>query len=95
MGLYHPLDGITNPKFKLLHFLTFFCREKKELAFNRDWCCHLALCLRLILFHLLVARQFRQFWPDIIDLDGEPNKGGKIQGSLTEGEGIVQLTSFY
>jgi len=22
MGLYHPLDGITNLKYKLLHFLT-------------------------------------------------------------------------
>jgi hypothetical protein len=22
MGLYHPLDGVTNPKYKLLHLLT-------------------------------------------------------------------------
>ncbi len=30
MGLYHPLDGITNPKYKLLRFLTtiFLQREK-------------------------------------------------------------------
>jgi hypothetical protein len=51
--LYHPLDGITNPKYKLLHFLTanFFCKEKKALAFNRDRFCH--LCLWLILFHLI------------------------------------------
>jgi hypothetical protein len=27
-----------------------FCKEKKALAFNRDRCCHLALCLQLILF---------------------------------------------
>ncbi len=28
-----------------------FYKEKKALAFNRDRCCPLALCLRLILFH--------------------------------------------
>ncbi len=53
MGHDHPLDGITNPKYKLLHFLTteVFCKEKKALAFYRDRCCHLVLCLQLILFH--------------------------------------------
>ncbi len=52
IGLYHPLDGTTNHKYKLMHFLTtkyFFCNDKKTLAFNRDRCCHLALCLQLIL----------------------------------------------
>jgi len=36
IGLYHSLDGITNPKYKLLYSLTtkFFCKEKKALAFN-------------------------------------------------------------
>jgi hypothetical protein len=31
MGLDHPLDGVTNPKYKLLHFLTtkiFLQREE-------------------------------------------------------------------
>ncbi len=28
-----------------------FYKEKKALAFNRDRLCHVALCLRLILFH--------------------------------------------
>ena len=53
MGLDHSLDGGTNPKYKLLCFLTanFFGKEKKALAFNPDRCCHLALCLWLILFH--------------------------------------------
>jgi len=62
IGLYHPLDGITDPKYKLLHFLTtnFFCKEKKAIAFNRDRCCHLALCLRLILFHFAARMHFRQ-----------------------------------
>jgi hypothetical protein len=34
--LHHPLAGINNPKFMLLHFLTAksFCKEKKALAFN-------------------------------------------------------------
>ncbi len=51
--LYHAPKGITNPKNKFMHFLTvnFFCKEKKAQAFNRDRCCHLALCLHLILFH--------------------------------------------
>ncbi len=52
IGLHHPLDGVTNPEYKLLHFiqLTFFCKKKRALAFNWDRCCHLALCLWLILF---------------------------------------------
>ena len=54
MGLHHPLDGVTNYEYKLLCFIqltNFFCKKKRALAFNRDRCCHLALCLRLILFH--------------------------------------------
>jgi hypothetical protein len=53
IGLYHPLDGVTNLKYKLLHFLTtiFFCKSKRVIAFKWDRCCHLALCLHLILFH--------------------------------------------
>jgi len=59
IGLYDPLDGITNPKYKLLHFLaTIFCKEKKALAFYRDKCCHLALCLQLILFHCNRSQNF-------------------------------------
>jgi hypothetical protein len=47
IGLHHPLDAITNPKYKLLMFiqLTISCKKKSALAFNRDRCCHLALCL--------------------------------------------------
>ncbi len=54
IGLHHPLDGVTNPEYKLLHFIQltkFFGKEEKALAFNWDRCCHLALCLQLILFH--------------------------------------------
>ncbi len=53
IGLYHPLDGTTNLKYTLLCFLTSNKKisDKKALAFNRDRCCHLAVCLRLILFH--------------------------------------------
>ncbi len=29
----------------------FFYKEKKALAFNWDRCCHLSICLQLILFH--------------------------------------------
>jgi len=56
MRLCHPPDGSTSPKYKLLCFITtknFFCKEKNTLAFNRDRCCHLVLCLRLIPFHCL------------------------------------------
>ncbi len=56
IGLHHPLDGVTNPKYKLMCFIQltkFFCKEKKTLAFNQDRCCHLTLCLRLILFHFV------------------------------------------
>jgi hypothetical protein len=58
MRLYHPLDGIANANNKLLRFLAnkfFGGKEKRALTFNRDRCCHLALCLRLILFHYLNA----------------------------------------
>ncbi len=56
MGLHHPLDGVTNPEYKLLPFIQltkFFCKEKKALAFNWDRRCHLMLRLRFILFHCL------------------------------------------
>ncbi len=53
MGLYHPLDGDTQLKYKLLGFLTPNKQNSKikALAFNWDRCCHLVLCLQLILFH--------------------------------------------
>jgi len=53
IGLYHPLNGITNLKYKLMCFLTINKKISKRnaLAFNWDRCCHLALCLRLIVFH--------------------------------------------
>ncbi len=53
MRLCHPPDGSTTPKYKLLCFITTknFCKEKNTLAFNRDKCCHLVLCLRLTPFH--------------------------------------------
>jgi hypothetical protein len=33
------------------HTTNIFCKKKTALAFNWDSCYHLALCLRLILFH--------------------------------------------
>jgi hypothetical protein len=53
-GLYRTLDGISNVKNKLLCFLTpdkKISKRKALLAFNWDRCCHLELCLGLILFH--------------------------------------------
>jgi hypothetical protein len=52
IGLYHRLNGNTNLKYKLLCFLTPNKKisKRKALAFNWDRCCHLALCLWLILF---------------------------------------------
>jgi hypothetical protein len=44
----------TSPKYKLLCFKlenNLFCQIKNALAFNRDTCCHLVLCLRLLPFH--------------------------------------------
>ncbi len=52
----HPPDGSTSPKYKLLCFKLenhLFCQIKNALAFNRDTCCHLVLCLRLLPFHWL------------------------------------------
>jgi hypothetical protein len=53
MRLRHPPDGSTSLKYKFLCFITTKknCKEKNTLAFNRDRCCHLVLCLRLIPFH--------------------------------------------
>jgi hypothetical protein len=69
IGLYHPIDGVTSLKYKLLCSITtnFFQKERKALAFNRDRCCHLALCLWLILFHcnFCYARKLR---PQIVTL---------------------------
>ncbi len=50
----HPPDDSTSPKYKLLCFKlenNLFCQIKNALAFNRDMCCHLVLCLRLLPFH--------------------------------------------
>jgi hypothetical protein len=57
MALYQPLDGDTNLKYKLLCFFTPNKKisKRKALALNRDGCCHLALCLQLILLHCLVG----------------------------------------
>jgi hypothetical protein len=55
--VYNPVNGVSNPKYKLLCFLTNFCEEKKALAFNRDRFCHLALFLRLILLSSIVPRK--------------------------------------
>ncbi len=72
IGLHHPLDGVTNPENKLCFIqLAIFCKEKKALAFNRDSCCHLALCLRLILFHLLGSSWTN--WKHFYDLDNSWN----------------------
>ncbi len=51
-GLCHPLDSVTNLKYKLLYFLTPNKKKskRKALAFNWDRCCRLAICLWLILF---------------------------------------------
>ncbi len=39
IGLYLPLDGITNPKYKLLCFLTtIFCQDRKALWFTIKQC---------------------------------------------------------
>jgi hypothetical protein len=57
MRLCQPPDGNTSPKYKLLHFFInndFFYQETNELAFNRDTCCHLVICLRLIASHCKV-----------------------------------------
>ncbi len=50
--LHNPLDGTTNTKHNLLHFLKAnFCKQKKNLGFYWDKCCQLALFLWLILLH--------------------------------------------
>ena len=78
MGLFHPLDGDTNLKYKLLCFLTPNKKisKKKALAFNLDKCCHLALCLQLILFHFIQAQFFA---------------GGKENGAPKNGQWIGNL----
>jgi hypothetical protein len=60
MGLYHPLDGAANLKYKLLYFLAPNKKisKRKALAFNWDRYCHLAICLWLILFHYIELSQF-------------------------------------
>jgi hypothetical protein len=98
IGLHHPLDGITNPEYTLLCFIQltkFFCKEKKALAFNQDRCCHLALCLRLILFHCLLFQfhnrkstfavmhsDIKSFKSGLLHLTGQPNcKKGRFSKS--------------
>jgi hypothetical protein len=53
LGLYHPLVGATNLKYRLLYFLTPNKKisKRKALAFNRDRCYHLGIYLQLIILH--------------------------------------------
>jgi len=48
IGLNHPLDGIPNPKYELLHWLNFVSQREGILAFNQDKCWHLVICLGLL-----------------------------------------------
>ncbi len=63
MGLYDPIDGVTNLKYVLMCFLTtiFFYKEKKALGFKWDRCCHLVLCLWLILLYFQRKMVIRSF----------------------------------
>ena len=94
MGLDHPLNGITNPKYKLLHFLTtnFFCREKKSLAFNWDRCCHLVLCLQLILFHSRGWQWLHPFFVGGEDIfyTRKRNFGGDLPPSIHTVENLLR-----
>ncbi len=56
------------PKYKLLCFIItkFFCKEKNTLAFRRDRCCHLVLCLRLIPFHWTTFHDIQQIFTLIL-----------------------------
>ncbi len=60
MRLCHPPDGSTSSKYKLLCFITTknYCKEKNTLAFNRDRCSHLVLCLQLMPFHSIIKNFF-------------------------------------
>jgi hypothetical protein len=64
MGIYRTTDGVTNPKYKLLRFLTtIFCQELKVVAFNQDRCCHQVPCSQLILLYLKsMWRHSRRQW---------------------------------
>jgi hypothetical protein len=66
MRLHQSPDGITNPKNKLLCFITakyILCKEKNALAFNWDRCCYLAFCLQLIPFHRVKGFHSGRLWP--------------------------------
>jgi hypothetical protein len=62
IGLHSLVDGIINSWYMLLSFITviFLCKEKKALAFNKDSCCHLALCLGLIILHWVSGNEHFQ-----------------------------------
>ncbi len=60
MRLCHPPDGSTSPKYKLLclYHLNLFYQIQAALAFNRDMCCYLVLCLQLLPFHCKSSSMF-------------------------------------
>jgi hypothetical protein len=58
-GLYHPLDGITNPKYNLLHFLTiiiFTKRRRNQLLTGIGSV--ITLCLWLIILNKILFQYF-------------------------------------
>jgi len=91
--LFHPADGVANPKYKLLHFFTtiIFFKEKKALAFNWDRCCNLALCLELILFHWLRIIRLRVWFQMPLSLGEIKGRGGRGGAGNTKGGSITVL----
>ena len=74
-----------NPEYKLLCFIQltkFFCKEEKALAFNRDRCCHLVLCLRLILFHCRHQQSIRNVVLSVILLSEVMLRGILLGGIM-------------
>jgi hypothetical protein len=70
MRFCQPPDGNSSPKYKLLCFITTKknCKEKNTLAFNRDRCYHLVLCLQLIPFHCGALNRCSGSAPHILGL---------------------------
>ncbi len=71
MRLCHPPDGSTSPKYKLLCLIITkkICKEKNALAFNRDRCCHLVLCLQLIPFHYAESHYVKRHYAEFLSAE--------------------------
>jgi hypothetical protein len=75
----------------------FFYQEPNELAFNRDTCCHLVICLQLIASHCLIFKVRCSISWQTLDKVASWHNGTplRIQGVILQNFIKIIFTTFF